>query len=62
MVLLNLIALLIHKKTIHTLCMYNLMSLDMILFSSAGKHGLRRICLEFSMAAYLELNSVVIKG
>ena len=37
------------------------MSLDVILFSSAGKHDLRRIRLEFSMPAYSELNSVVIK-
>lgn len=37
------------------------MSLDVIPFSSAGKHGLRSIGLEFSMPAYSELNNVVIK-
>jgi len=37
------------------------MSLDVILFSSAGRHGLRSICLEFSMPAHSELNNVVIK-
>lgn len=37
------------------------MSLGVILFSSAGKHGSRRLCLEFSMPSYSELNNVVTK-
>lgn len=40
---------------------YNLMSLDVILFSSEGKHALRSVSLEFFMPAYSELNNEVIK-
>ena len=37
------------------------MSLDVILFSSEGKHALRSVSLEFFMPAYSELNNEVIK-
>lgn len=38
------------------------MSLDVILFSSEGKHALRSVRLEISVPAYSELNSVMMKS